>query len=200
VGDDAAHVVIPWERAGDTVMTKLDRREATVLRGLITQIDGMLRQRQDESPQDELAELTGIRTGPSTAPDDPILARLLPDYHRLDDADESSRDERDSAAALRSLHEPELLDLKTGVAGVVLDTCPPNGGTVKLSLEQADAWLSAVNDIRLALGTTLDVTDDMPDELPDDDPRSPHLGVYQWLTWMQEHLVLALSPESDDDE
>jgi hypothetical protein len=191
--------VIPWERAGDTVMTKLDRREATVLRGLIMQIDGMLRQRQDESPQDELAELTGIRTGPSSAPEDPILARLLPDYHRLDD-DESSSEELDSAAALRSLHEPELLDLKTGVAAVVLDTCPPNGGTVKLSLEQAEAWLSAVNDVRLALGTTLDITEDMPDELPEDDPRSPHLGVYQWLTWMQEHLVLALAPEDDGDE
>ncbi|HEV7648918.1 MAG TPA: DUF2017 domain-containing protein [Actinophytocola sp.] len=191
--------MIPWERAGDTVMTKLDRREATVLRGLIMQIDGMLRQRQDESPQDELAELTGIRTGPSSAPEDPILARLLPDYHRLDD-DESSSEELDSAAALRSLHEPELLDLKTGVAAVVLDTCPPNGGTVKLSLEQAEAWLSAVNDVRLALGTTLDITEDMPDELPEDDPRSPHLGVYQWLTWMQEHLVLALAPEDDGDE
>jgi len=188
--------VIPWERAGETVMTKIDRREATVLRGLVMQIDGMLRQRQDESPQDELAELTGIRTGPSSAPQDPILARLLPDFHRLDDH-ESSGEERDSAAALRSLHEPELLDLKTGVAAVVLDTCPPNGGTVKLSLEQAEAWLSAVNDVRLALGTTLDVTDDMPEELPEDDPRSPHLGVYQWLTWLQEHLVLALSPESD---
>jgi hypothetical protein len=189
--------VIPWERAGDTVMTKLDRREATVLRGLIMQIDGMLRQRQDESPQDELTELTGIRTGPSAAPEDPILARLLPDFHRLDNDDSSGADQ-DSAAALRSLHEPELLDLKTGVAAVVLDTCPPNGGTVKLSLEQADAWLSAVNDVRLALGTTLDVTEEMPDELPEDDPRSPHLGVYQWLTWMQEHLVLALAPDSDD--
>jgi len=191
--------VIPWERAGDTVMTKLDRREATVLRGLIMQIDGMLRQRQDESPQDELAELTGIRTGPSAAPEDPILARLLPDFHRLDN-DDSSGSDQDSAAALRSLHEPELLDLKTGVAAVVLDTCPPNGGTVKLSLEQADAWLSAVNDVRLALGTTLDVTEEMPDELPEDDPRSPHLGVYQWLTWMQEHLVLALAPDSDDSD
>jgi hypothetical protein len=189
--------VIPWERAGDTVMTKLDRREATVLRGLVMQIDGMLRQRLDESPQDELTELTGIRTGPSAAPEDPILARLLPDFHRLDD-DGSSRADQDSAAALRSLHEPELLDLKTGVAAVVLDTCPPNGGTVKLSLEQAEAWLSAVNDVRLALGTTLDVTDDMPEELPEDDPRSPHLGVYQWLTWMQEHLVLALAPDDAD--
>lgn len=186
--------MIPWERVGDTVTTKLDRREATVLRGLITQIDGMLRARLEATPQDELADLTGIRTGMTSAPDDPILARLLPDFHRLD-SDAPGREERDSAAALRSLHEPELLDRKTGVAGVVLDTCPPGGGVVKLSLEQAEAWLSAVNDVRLALGTTLDVNEDMPDELPADDPRSPHLGVYQWLTWMQEHLVLALSPD-----
>ena len=186
--------MIPWERVRDTVATKIDRQESAVLRGLVTQIDEMLKARVAEAPKDDLAELTGIRTGPSTAPEDPILSRLLPDFHRLD-KDDASKEDQDSAAALRSLHEPELLDLKSGVAGVVLDTCPPDGGTVKLSLEQAEAWLSAVNDVRLALGTTLDVTEDMPDELPEDDPRSPHLGVYQWLTWMQEHLVLALSPD-----
>jgi hypothetical protein len=78
------------------------------------------------------------------------------------------------------------------VAAVLLDTCPPGGGQVKLGVEQADAWLSALNDVRLALGTTLGVSEDMPDDLPDDDPRAPHLGVYHWLTWMQESLVAAL--------
>jgi len=187
--------VIPWERAGETVTTKIDRQEAAVLRGMVGQLEEMLKARQDEAPQDELAALTGIRTGPTTAPDDPIMSRLLPDFHRLDEEfDESATtQDRDSAAALRSLHEPELLDQKTGVAGVVLDTCPPGGGLVKLSLEQADAWLSALNDVRLALGTTLDVREDMPDQLPDDDPRAPHLGVYHWLTWMQESLVAAIS-------
>jgi hypothetical protein len=183
--------VIPWERVGDSVSTKIDRQEAAVLRGLVTQIDDMLRARQAEAPQDELAELTGMRTGPTTAPADPILSRLLPDFQRLDHRDVSTED-RDAAAALRSLHEPELLDHKTGVAGVLLDTCPPGGGLVKLSAEQADAWLAALNDVRLALGTTLGVSEDMPDELPDDDPRAPHLGVYHWLTWMQESLVSAL--------
>ena len=187
--------MIPWERAGDSVSTKIDRQEAAVLRGLVTQIDEMLKARQAEAPRDELAELTGMRTGPSTAPADPILSRLLPDFHRLDD-DTTSKLDRDSAAALRSLHEPELLDLKTGVAGVLLDTCPPGGGLVKLSVEQADAWLSALNDVRLALGTTLGVTEDMPDDLPDDDPRAPHLGVYHWLTWMQESLVTALAGDA----
>jgi len=186
--------VIPWERVRDTVSSKVDKQEAAVLRGLVSRIDEILRSRQDEAPQDELSALTGIRTGPSTAPDDPILSRLLPDFHRLDSDDApASKADRDSAAALRSLHEPELLDLKTGVAAVVLDTCPPRGGLVKLSLEQADAWLSAINDVRLALGTTLGVTEDMPDELPDDDPRAPHLGVYHWLTWLQESLIAALA-------
>ena len=184
--------MIPWERASDTVSTKIDRQESAVLRGLVTHIDEILRSRQAQAPEDELTALTGIRTGPSTAPDDPILSRLLPDFHRLDDEGTSKQD-RDSAAALRSLHEPELLDLKTGVAGVLLDTCPPGGGLVKLSLEQADAWLSALNDVRLALGTTLGVSEEMPDDLPDDDPRVPHLGVYHWLTWMQESLVTALA-------
>ena len=187
--------MIPWERVGDSVSTKIDRQEAAVLRGLVTQIDEMLRARQGEAPQDELAELTGMRTGPSTAPADPILSRLLPDFQRLDGQDVSTED-RDTAAALRSLHEPELLDHKTGVAGVLLDTCPPGGGMVKLSAEQADAWLATLNDVRLALGTTLGVSEDMPDELPDDDPRAPHLGVYHWLTWMQESLVTALTGDA----
>jgi hypothetical protein len=190
--------VIPWERVSDSVTTKIDRQEAAVLRGLVTHIDDMLRARLAEAPQDELTELTGMRTGPSTAPEDPIMSRLLPDFHRLDDTGAPvSKEDLDSAAALRSLHEPELLDQKTGVAAVVLDTCPPGGGLVKVSLEQADAWLSALNDVRLALGTTLGVSEEMPDELPDDDPRAPHLGVYHWLTWMQESLVAALS---DADE
>ncbi|MGH3919863.1 MAG: DUF2017 family protein, partial [Pseudonocardiaceae bacterium] len=67
------------------------------------------------------------------------------------------------------------------------------GGRVRLSDEQAQAWLAALNDVRLALGTVLDVTEDMPDELAPDDPRAPHLGVYHWLTWVQESLIQAVS-------
>jgi hypothetical protein len=181
-----------WRRRGDLLVGVFDRQEAALVRGLVRQVREMLEVRAEEAPQDELAELTGIRTGPATAPDDPILSRLLPDFHRLDD-DAPSVEDQNSAAALRSLHEPELLDLKTGVAGVLLDTCPPAGGEVRLTDEQAAAWLSALNDVRLALGTALDVTEDMPDELPSDDPREPHLNVYHWLTWVQESLIQAVS-------
>lgn len=182
----------PWRREGDEIVIDMERQEAAVLRAMVSQVSDMLHARAEEAPQDELAELTGIRVGPSTAPDDPILSRLLPDFHRLDD-DRPSQEDLDSAAALRSLHEPTLLEQKTGVADVVLTTCPPEGGEVRLDLEQADAWLSALNDVRLALGTALDVEEDMPDELPDDDPRSDHLPVYHWLTVLQEELVHAMA-------
>jgi hypothetical protein len=174
------------------VVAGFEQQEAAVLRGLVSQLEDMLRARAEEAPQDELAELTGMRAGPSESPDDPVLSRLLPDFHRLD-PDNPSKEDLDSAAVMRSLHEPELLDAKVGVAMVVLETLPREGGEVKLSFEQADAWLAAINDVRLALGIALDVTEDMPDELPEEDPRSPHLGVYHWLTWVQESLVQALT-------
>lgn len=161
-----------------------------MLRGLVGQVRGMLTARTEQVQPDELSELTGIRSGPSTAPDDPILRRLLPDFHRLDV--DGADDDVDSAAALRSLHEPDLVELKTGVAAVILDTCPEDGGRVSLDTEQAQAWLCALNDVRLALGTALDVTEDMPEVLPQDDSRAPHLEVYHWLTWVQESLVLAV--------
>jgi hypothetical protein len=181
-----------WTRKGSLVVAVIERQEAAVLRGLVSQIDDMLKARAEDTPQDELAELTGIRTGPSTAPDDPILSRLLPDFHRLD-PDAPAREDLDSAAVLRSLHEPTLLDSKIGVAAVVLDTCPMYGGEVRLTEEQADAWLSALNDVRLALGTALDISDDTPDELPENDPRAPNMSVYHWLTWVQESLLQAVA-------
>jgi hypothetical protein len=151
---------------------------------MVGQVREMLEARVAALPRDELAELTGITAGPTTPPADRVLARLLPDFHREDAT---------LSGGLRALHEPELLAVKDGVAAVVLETCPARGGRIRLTDEQAQAWLSALNDVRLALGTVLEVTDDMPDELPADDPRAPHLVVYHWLTWVQESLIQALA-------
>ncbi|MDQ3760188.1 MAG: DUF2017 domain-containing protein [Actinomycetota bacterium] len=173
-----------WRRRGGLVVANLSDREAGLLRGLVGQVRDMLGERVAATPRDELAELTGIITGPTTAPTDRVLARLLPDFHREDAT---------LSGGLRALHEPELVAVKDEAASVLLDTCPARGGRVRLSDEQAQAWLSALNDVRLALGTVLEVTDDMPEELPPDDPRAPHLGVYHWLTWVQESLIQALA-------
>jgi Domain of unknown function (DUF2017) len=172
-----------WRRRGGALVATLTEREAGLLRGLIGQVRELLAARVAARPHDELAELTGIIAGPTTAPADRVLARLLPDFHREDTA---------LSGGLRALHEPELLATKDNVAAVVLDTCPEGGGKVRLTDEQAQAWLTALNDVRLALGTVLEVTEDMPDQLPPDDPRAPHLAVYHWLTWVQESLIQAL--------
>jgi hypothetical protein len=174
-----------WKKAGRggkvRLVASLDAQEAAVLRGLIGEIRQMLAGRTEDNPADELAVLTGMRTGPGTRPDDRVLARLLPDFTTDDD---------DLAAGLRSLHEPALIEAKEAAAGVVLDTVPEPGGRVELTPDQADSWLTALNDVRLALGTALDVGEDM-EELPADDPRTAHLGVYHWLTFVQDALVQA---------
>jgi hypothetical protein len=173
-----------WKRSGRggraRLVASLEPQEAVVLRGLVSEVRQMLAGRSSENPADELAVLTGIRTGPSTRPDDRVLARLLPDF---------TTEDPDLAAGLRSLHEPELIEAKDAAASVLLETLPETGGRVELTTEQADAWLAALNDVRLALGTALDVSEDMPDELPADDPRAAHIGVYHWLTFVQDALV-----------
>lgn len=190
-----------WTRrpslSGPRLRSSLDQAEAAVLRGMVGSIDEMLAERAAGAPTDELTEMTGLRTGSSTPPEDATLARLLPDFHRLDELgpDEAGDGSGpDSAAALRSLHEPELIDAKREVAAVLLATCPRDGGKVSLNPEEAGAWLAAINDVRLSLGVVLDIDADTPDVLPEDDPRSGHLGVYQWLTWVQDSLVQALLP------
>jgi len=191
-----------WTRrnslGGPRLRTQLEAQEAAVLRGLVGSVDQMLAGRAADAPTDELSELTGMRTGHSAAPEDASLTRLLPDFHRLDRPQDGDRTDvaedagADSAAALRSLHEPEIIDAKRASAGVLLETCPEGGGKVSLTPEQADAWLTAINDVRLSLGTMLDIGPEMPEELPDDDPRAAHFGVYQWLTFVQDLLVQVL--------
>ncbi len=174
-----------WKRSGRGQRVRLvgtfDAREASVLRGLVTEVRQMLAARTADHPADELAALTGIRTGPATRPPDRVLARLLPDF---------TTEDADLAAGLRSLHEPELIEAKDHAAAAVLDALPDGGGRVELTPAAADTWLTALNDVRLALGTALDVSEDMPDPAPDD-PRAPHLAIYQWLTFVQDALVQA---------
>jgi hypothetical protein len=142
----------------------------------------------DEGPAgpDDLAKMIGL-TDNATLPDDPVLARLLPDAYR-DDAEASGEFRRYTEQGLRSG--------KIAAARTVLATLPAKGGRVRLSEPEAQAWLRALNDVRLALGVHLEVTDDFDersDEIEPDDPRSAYVEVYHWLAFLQESLVRALS-------
>jgi len=142
----------------------------------------------DEGPigPDELAAMIGL-TENAELPDDPILARLLPDAYR---------DDPEASGEFRRYTEQGLRSGKAAAARTVLATLPPGGGRVRLSEPEAQAWLRALNDVRLALGVTLEVTDDFEErveEIEPDDPRSVYIEVYQWLGFLQDSLVTALS-------
>jgi Domain of unknown function (DUF2017) len=124
--------------------------------------------------------------GPASPPEDPVLARLLPDAYGEDP---------EAAAEFRRYTESGLRSGKVAAARTVLATLPDEGGRVRLSAGDAEAWLRALNDVRLALGVLLGITEDYEHELGDvtaADARSAYLQVYDWLTFLQETLVRSL--------
>lgn len=185
-----------WKRVetadGPRFRSSLASHEAALLQNLVGAMIGLLDERESSAPTDELEEITGIKTGNAAAPSDPTLRRLLPDFFKRDD-DPSAPDVAASLnAALRSLHEPEIIDAKRVAAQRLLDSVPDNGGRFELTEDDANAWVAAVNDIRLTLGVMLEIGPEGPDRLPAGDPLAVHFDVYQWLTVLQEYLVLAL--------
>jgi hypothetical protein len=134
---------------------------------------------------EELAAAIGA-TGPTSPPEDPVLARLLPDAYR---------DDPEAAGEFRRYTEQGLRSGKVAAAQTVLDTLPAGGGHVRLRPEDAQAWLRALNDVRLAIGTVLGITEDYEDEMEAAswaDPRSAYFEVYHWLGYIQDSLVRAL--------
>ncbi len=186
-----------WKRVdtanGPRFRSALASHEAALLSGLVTSMLGMLEERESSSPTDELEEITGMRTGHAQPPHDETMKRLLPDFYRSQTGHPAGAGVADSLnSALRSLHEPEIIDTKRQAAQRVLQTLPQGGGRFELTEDDAHAWVAAVNDVRLALGTMLDIRAEGPDRLPADNPMAGHFDVYQWLTVLQEYLVLGL--------
>jgi hypothetical protein len=116
-------------------------------------------------------------------PDDPALRRLFPPAYSDGESDEQ----------YRSLVRDQLVNGRSKSLATVRDTL----GEKTLTAEQADDWLRALNDLRLVLGTRLDVTEDLDYGSIDlDEPRGRDLAVYGYLSWLQEQLVDALQPAS----
>jgi hypothetical protein len=123
-----------------------------------------------------------LRSLLEAAPDDPGLRRLFPAAY------EDEQDEK----AYRELMGNELLEGRQRALQVLAETAEAE----RLSAEQAQAWLTALNDLRLVLGTRLDVTDEsLLEDLAEGDPRAPELALYAYLSWLQEQLVEALAGE-----
>lgn len=178
---------------GARFRSTLAAHEAALLRNLVGSLVSMLEERESSAPADELEEITGMRTGHSSPPEDATMKRLLPDFYRAPTEHPAGSATAESLnSALRSLHEPAIIEAKREAAQRVLRTVPDGGGKIELSEDDAHAWAAAVNDVRLALGTMLEIGPSGPDRLPPEHPMAGHLDVYQWLTVLQEYLVLGL--------
>jgi hypothetical protein len=170
------------ERNGQVVI-KLTAEEAVVLRGLL---DQLLRLMEDLPRGDPgLAEL-GISEN-TREPEDSVLARLFPDGYREDP---------DAAGEFRRYTEATLRDGKRTAAETVLKSLDAGlDGDLVLDDDQAHAWLRSLNDLRLALGTRLEISEESYGRykaLDWDDPRYGMFAAYDWLTALQDSLVHAL--------
>ncbi|MFJ9250185.1 DUF2017 domain-containing protein [Streptomyces sp. NPDC101776] len=183
----------------------LDDVEISIIRSLAVQLLELIGPGPGEDVSaDPLAEL--FAEGPSEPPADPVLRRLFPDaYTDPEQAPDSPQDAEEKLAHSAEFRRFTENDLRAGkrenALAVVrtLDSLTPavdGGAILKLTAEESRQWLGSLNDLRLAIGSRLDITDeDDTDDLyrlPDEDPRKPMVMAYLWLGGLQETLVTTL--------
>jgi hypothetical protein len=110
----------------------------------------------------------------------PALRRLFPPAYE---------DDAEGEQEYRRLLEGELLAGRRKALAVLEETA----GRERLAEDELHAWLGALNDLRLVLGTRIGVTEELYEaELDPADPQAAELALYLYLTWLQEELVAAV--------
>ena len=112
-------------------------------------------------------------------PGDPTLRRLRQSAYE---------DDQEADGEFQELMQRELEDGRRQALTLLVETASRE----RLTADELDAWLRALTDLRLALGTRLEVTEDTYDR--DIDPRDPaayELSVFAYLSWLQEQAVEA---------
>jgi hypothetical protein len=116
----------------------------------------------------------------TTDPADPSMRRLFPPAYR---------DEEKAEADFQNLMHDELVEHHRQALAVMEETIDAD----RLDEDQVVSWLSALNELRLVLGTNLEVTESIEPVSPSD-PRAPGLALYGYLSWLEEQVVEALGP------
>ena len=193
---------------GGGAAVALDDVEISIIRSLAVQLLELIGPGPAEDASDDpLAEL--FAEGPSEPPSDPVLRRLFPDaYGDPEGAPQAqeAEEQRAHSAEFRRFTENDLRAGKRDNALAVVRTLDAlssasageEGAVLKLSPEESQQWLRALNDLRLAIGSRLEIADeddtDLLYRLPDEDPRKPMVMAYLWLGGLQESLVGTLMP------
>ncbi|MEV6264983.1 DUF2017 domain-containing protein [Streptomyces sp. NPDC051784] len=186
---------------GGGASVALDEVEIAILRSLTVQLLELIGPGdQPADGEDPLAAL--FAEGPSEPPSDPALARLFPEAYGDED-----KELREASAEFRRFTENDLRSRKRDDALAVvrtLDALQPvgdAGAVLALTPDECHHWLGSLNDLRLTIGTRLEVSDEDEGQdgalyrLPDSDPRKPMVMAYLWLGALQETLVETLMPD-----
>ena len=183
-----------FKRHGDhSYIAHFADSEKEVLLNLCEQIIELLAERVDHGHEDPLAAMVGI-TSHDSPPEDEVLHRLLPNAYA--DAVDASEFRRYTESTLRSKKQAHAISMRIHLKSA-------DYGIVDLDHDNANAWLGAINDIRLALGVRLKVENGSQEHLEilaPDDPLRGVYSVYTWLGWLQESLLSALIDDADEDE
>lgn len=187
---------------GGGAAVPLDEVEISILRSLAVQLLELIgpgEEGADGDAEDLLASI--FNDGPSEPPADPALARLFPDAYGGPDLVPDD-DVRAASAEFRRYTENDLRARKRDDTLALirsLDALTPagqGGAVLRLKPDECRQWLGALNDLRLGIGTRLEVTDEEDGgellRLPDTDPRKPMVMAYLWLGGLQETLVESL--------
>lgn len=113
---------------------------------------------------------------------DPAMARLYPPAYE----DDPIRNLEYERLAGDDLTSQRLSSIGAMEASIDAD---------RLTEEQLLSWLGVLNDLRLVLGTRLEITEETSeDDFAPDDPRASSFALYGYLTWLVDAIVRALDP------
>lgn len=113
---------------------------------------------------------------------EPSLRRLFPTAYAND---------AEADAEYQRLMRDDLVASRLATLDIVVETATQTS----VSEDELVAWMSAINALRLVLGTRLDVSEtlDIEQEVADDHPMASAYAVYGWLSFVLEEIVAALS-------
>ena len=144
----------------------------------------------DEQEAGILRRLTGemrLLLEADVPAEDDVMQRLFPPAH--DDECEQQAYEELVGSELRRVKMEALDTVERALAG-------DGSARVDLTDDEIEEWLRMLNDLRLAIGTRLQV-DETKMEKPFDasDPEAPALSVLHWLGWLQGAMLEEMAGE-----